>query len=391
MRTLRIAIVAGEESGDQLGAELLAALRAQYDGELEIAGVGGVLMGKEGLNSLFPLSEIAVMGFSAVLAQLPKIIRLAYRLIDHIVAFKPDILVIIDSPDFTHPVAKRVRRKLPKLPVIDYVSPSVWAWRSGRARKMTRYIDHVLGILPFEPEAYKRLAGPTCTYVGHPLVDKIAAIKKQVTSEKAGSAKRLLVMPGSRTGEVARLLGPFGEVVSNLKGAFPTLQVEIPAVAHLKQHIQQETSNWVIQPEIVSGEKAKFEAFAKADAALVASGTATLELALWGIPMAVGYKLDPIAKRLKWLGNVSSIVLPNLILEENIVPEFVDEDCSGLALSGAILPLLQQNQDYSAQIEAFKKLQVLCSVAPHSPADKAAQLVLDYAPPSLIAANGEAE
>ncbi|WP_306256848.1 lipid-A-disaccharide synthase [Pararhizobium sp. IMCC21322] len=384
MRPLRIAIVAGEESGDQLGAELLAALRAQYDGELEIAGVGGALMRNEGLNSLFPLSDIAVMGFSAVLAQLPKIIRLAYRLIDHIVAFKPDILVIIDSPDFTHPVARRVRRKLPKLPVIDYVSPSVWAWRSGRARKMTRYIDHVLGILPFEPDAYKRLAGPACTYVGHPLVDKIAAIKAQIIQaapQKTACAKRLLVMPGSRTSEVTRLLGPFGEAVSALKDTLPDLQVEIPAVAHLKQHIQQETSNWVIQPQIVSGEEAKFEAFAKADAALVASGTATLELALWGIPMAVGYKLDPIAKRLKWLGNVSSIVLPNLILEENIVPEFIDEDCSGLAMSDAILPLLQQNQDYTAQIEAFKKLQNLCSVAPHSPADRAAQLVLEYAPP----------
>lgn len=389
MRPLRIAIVAGEESGDQLGAELLASLRAQYDGELEIAGVGGALMREEGLNSLFPLSEIAVMGFSAVLAQLPKIIRLAYQLIDHIVAFKPDILVIIDSPDFTHPVAKRVRHKLPKLPVIDYVSPSVWAWRSGRARKMTRYIDHVLGILPFEPEAYKRLAGPTCTYVGHPLVDKIAAIKGQVTSVKAIGTKRLLVMPGSRTGEVTRLLGPFGEAVSILKDALPDLQVEIPAVVHLKQHIQQETSDWAIQPEIVTGEEAKFEAFAKADVALVASGTATLELALWGIPMVVGYKLDPIAKRLKWLGNVSSIVLPNLILEQNIVPEFIDEDCAGLALSETVLPLLEQNQDYSAQIEAFKKLQNLCSVAPHSPAGRAAQLVLEYAPaPQSSVASG---
>ncbi|MCL4140189.1 UNVERIFIED_CONTAM: hypothetical protein GTU68_013779 [Idotea baltica] len=257
MRPLRIAIVAGEESGDQLGSELLASLRAQYQGELEIAGVGGALMREEGLNSLFPLSEIAVMGFSAVLAQLPKIIRLAYRLIDHIVAFKPDILVIIDSPDFTHPVAKRVRRKLPKLPVINYVSPSVWAWRSGRARKMTRYIDHVLGILPFEPEAYKRLSGPTCTYVGHPLVDKIAAIKGQVTSVKAIGTKRLLVMPGSRTGEVTRLLGPFGEAISILKDTLPDLQVEIPAVAHLRQHIQLETSNWAIKAGDCDCEEAK--------------------------------------------------------------------------------------------------------------------------------------
>lgn len=380
MRALRVAIVAGEESGDQLGAELLASLRAQHEGDLEIAGVGGALMRDQGLTSLFPLSEIAVMGFSAVFAQLPKIIRLAYRLIDHIVAFKPDILVIIDSPDFTHPVARRVRRKLPNLPVIDYVSPSVWAWRSGRARKMNGYIDHVLGILPFEPEAYKRLSGPRCSYVGHPLVDKIASIKAQATSGETNGSTRLLVMPGSRNGEVTRLLEPFGDCVSILKNTVPDLQVEIPAVAHLKQRIEEETANWSIRPEVVTGEEAKFEAFASADAALVASGTATLELALWGIPMAVGYKLDPIAKRLKWLGSVSSIVLPNLILGENIVPEFIDEDCSGKALSEAISPLLQQGVDYSTQIEAFKNLQDLCSVAPYSPAERAAKLVLEHAP-----------
>ncbi|MEH6725371.1 MAG: lipid-A-disaccharide synthase [Hyphomicrobiales bacterium] len=380
MNLLRIAIVAGEESGDQLGAELLASLRAQYDGELEIAGVGGTLMHNEGLNSLFPLSDIAVMGFSAVLARLPKIIRLAYRLIDHIVAFKPDILVIIDSPDFTHPVARRVRRKMPDLPVIDYVSPSVWAWRSGRARKMVSYIDRVLGILPFEPEAYKRLSGPKCTYVGHPLVDKIAALKAEAITAQGTGAKRLLVMPGSRSSEVTRLLGPFADAVAILKVTMPDLQLDIPAVAHLKHHIEQETANWAIRPEIVSGEDEKFKAFATADAALVASGTATLELALWGIPMVVGYKLDPIAKRLKWLGNVSSIVLPNLILEENIVPEFIDEECDGQALSDAILPFLQETRSHLNQIEAFKKLQDLCSIAPDSPAQRAAKIVLEYAP-----------
>ncbi len=382
MRPLRIAIVAGEESGDQLGAELLASLRAQYDGDLEIAGVGGTLMRNEGLNSLFPLSDIAVMGFSAVLARLPKIIRLAYRLIDHIVAFEPDILVIIDSPDFTHPVARRVRRKMPDLPVIDYVSPSVWAWRSGRARKMVSYIDRVLGILPFEPEAYKRLSGPKCTYVGHPLVDKIAALKAEAITAQGTGAKRLLVMPGSRTSEVTRLLGPFADAVAILKVTMPDLQLDIPAVAHLKHHIEQETANWAIRPQIVSGEDEKFKAFATADAALVASGTATLELALWGIPMVVGYKLDPIAKRLKWLGNVSSIVLPNLILEENIVPEFIDEACIGEALSEAILPLLLENQPHPNQIDAFKQLQDLCSIAPDSPAQRAARIVLEYAPPA---------
>lgn len=382
MKPLRIAIVAGEESGDQLGAELMSSLRARHKGELEFTGVGGTLMRNAGLDSLFPLSQIAVMGFSAVLARLPAIIGLAYRLIDHIVAFRPDILIIIDSPDFTHPVARRIRRKIPGLPVLDYVSPSVWAWRSGRARKMKAYIDHVLGILPFEPAAYTRLGGPPCTYVGHPLVSKIAQARSAARAGPASEPRGLLVMPGSRSGEVSRLLGPFGDAVASLGEKIPDLRVEIPAVPHLRQHIQHATSNWAIRPALVSGEEAKFAAFSRADAALVASGTATLELALWGIPMAVGYRLDPIARRFKWLGNVSSIVLPNLILDENVVPEYIDEDCTGPALSAALLPLLQQETGYDMQIKAFERLQDLCSVAPHSPAELAAQMVLKYAPAS---------
>ncbi len=382
MKPLRIAIIAGEESGDQLGAELMSSLRARHKGDLEFSGVGGTLMRNAGLDSLFPLAQIAVMGFSAVLARLPAIVRLAYRLIDHIVAFKPDILVIIDSPDFTHPVARRVRRKIPDLPVLDYVSPSVWAWRSGRARKMTNYIDHVLGILPFEPAAYIRLGGPVCTYVGHPLVSKISLAKQAAVAEHNSEAPMLLVMPGSRSSEVGRLLGPFGDAVALLAEQSPGLRVEIPAVPHLKQHIQREIAHWPVRPALLTGEEAKFAAFSRADAALVASGTATLELALWGIPMVVGYRLDPIARRFKWLGNVSSIVLPNLILEENVIPEYIDEACTGPVLSSAILPLLQKKAGYQMQIKAFERLQDLCSVAPHSPAELAAEMVLQHAPAS---------
>ena len=192
----------------------------------------------------------------------------------------------------------------------------------------------------------------------------------------------LLVMPGSRSSEVGRLLGPFGDAVALLSEQSPGLRVEIPAVPHLKQYIQREIAHWPVQPELLTGENAKFAAFSRADAALVASGTATLELALWGIPMVVGYKLDPIARHLKWLGNVSSIVLPNLILEENVIPEYIDEACTGPVLSSAILPLLQKKAGYQMQIKAFERLQDLCSVAPHSPAELAAEMVLKHAPAS---------
>lgn len=381
MRPLRIAIVAGEESGDQLGAELISGIRQLRSDKIEFFGVGGERMTALGLESAFPMTEIAVMGLTEVLSRLPKIVRLAYQLIDKIVEFRPDILVIIDSPDFTHPVAKRVRKKMPELPIVDYVSPSVWAWRPGRAKKMTTYVDHVLGILPFEPEAYKRLLGPKCTYVGHPLVEKITQAKFERQYDFAGSGgPRLLLMPGSRSGEVKRLLPVFGETVEKLAEHFPTLEVDIPAVAHQRARIEGLVSGWRVKPTIVSGESEKFLAFSRAEAALVASGTATLELALWGVPMSVGYKLDPIAKNLKWLANVDSIVLPNLILGQNVVPEFIDKDCNSDYLLQSILPLLEGGQDRLAQITAFLRLQELCSVLPNTPSRLAAQLVLDAVP-----------
>lgn len=381
MTALKIAIVAGEESGDQLGAELISGIRQLHSHEIEFFGVGGERMTALGLNSEFPMTEIAVMGLTEVVPRLPKIIKLAYRLIDRIIDFEPDVLVIIDSPDFTHPVAKRIRRKMLDLPIVDYVSPSVWAWRSGRARKMTTYIDHVLGILPFEPEAYEALSGPKCTYVGHPLVEKIAKKKFELQSNVFGQSEpRLLLMPGSRNGEVKRLLPVFGETVERLAQQYPNLAIDIPAVAHQRSRIEDMVSGWRIKPDIILGEKGKFLAFSRAEVALVASGTATLELALWGIPMSVGYKLDPIAKNLKWLANIDSIVLPNLILGQNVVPEFVDKACNSDNLFQSLLPLFDGGEQRLAQITAFLRLQELCSVLPNTPSKFSAQLVLEAIP-----------
>ncbi|MFL5200761.1 MAG: lipid-A-disaccharide synthase, partial [Microvirga sp.] len=177
-KPLTIWIVSGEESGDQLGAKLMRSLKARFGGErLRFGGVGGHAMGKEGLKSLFPLEEIAVMGFSAVIARLPSILKRIRFTADAAVAANPDMLIIIDSPDFTHRVAKAVRQRAPQIPIIDYVSPSVWAWRPGRASKMRAYVDHLLALLPFEPAAHRRLGGPPTTYVGHPLIERLAEIR----------------------------------------------------------------------------------------------------------------------------------------------------------------------------------------------------------------------
>ena len=194
---LTIWIVAGEESGDQLGAKLMRALKSQHDDKrLHFGGVGGHAMAHEGLTSLFPLEDIAVMGFSAVINRLPTILRRIRQTADAVVAARPDILIIIDSPDFTHRVAKAVRKRAPQIPIVDYVSPSVWAWRPGRAAKMRAYVDHLLALLPFEPEAHERLGGPPTTYVGHPLIERLDEIRP-AAGERGTSGDQPLEAPRS--------------------------------------------------------------------------------------------------------------------------------------------------------------------------------------------------
>ena len=212
MSPLRVALVAGEHSGDQLGAKLMRALSEARAGEIAFLGVGGEAMEAEGLRSLFPISDIAVMGILPVLARLPKLIARIRQTAEAIIAAPPDALVIVDSPDFTHRVARRVRAALPKLPIVDYVSPSVWAWRPGRAKAMRTYVDCVLALLPFEPEAYRRLNGPRCVYVGHPLIERLAVLRPNPDEERrrAAAPPLIVVLPGSRRSEVRRLMADFG-------------------------------------------------------------------------------------------------------------------------------------------------------------------------------------
>src|SRR5918998_6766334 len=208
--TLTIWIVSGEESGDQLGAKLMRALKARLGADrLRFGGVGGHAMGRGGLTSLFPLEDIAVMGISAVIARLPAILRRIRLTADAAVAANPDVLVIIDSPDFTHRVARAVRRRAPEIPIVDYVSPSVWAWRPWRAKAMRAYVDHLLALLPFEPDVHRRLGGPPTTYVGHPLIERLDEIRRTPGERPRvdGRPIQLLVLPGSRRSEVSRLMG----------------------------------------------------------------------------------------------------------------------------------------------------------------------------------------
>jgi len=379
----RIFIVAGEHSGDVLGGKLIEALKAKDGADaFAFAGVGGEHMEAAGLSSIFPLSDVAVMGPAAILARLPKLVRRVYRTVDAALAFNPDAVVIIDSPEFTHPIAKRIRQRRPALPIIDYVSPSVWAWRPGRARKMRPYVDHLLALLPFEPAAHGRLGGPACTYVGHPLIERaswIDGLETESLRSRLGLRSGLpvlLVLPGSRPSEVSRLMAPFGETVGALRQKAGPFEVVIPAVPSVRPLIEQALPGWPQQPHLVEGESDKFCAFKLAHAALAASGTVTLELGVTGTPMVVAYRVDPVAARLRFLLKVHSVVLANLVLGANAFPEFIQEDCTPAKLSAALAPLLSDTPERANQVAALAKIRERMFLPEGTPSGKAAEIVL---------------
>jgi len=384
-RPLKLFLIAGEHSGDALGAKLIEALRAQSQRPLELEGVGGELMAEQGCPSLFPLSELAVMSLVDVLPRLPNIWRRIRQSVGAVIAQAPDALVILDSPEFTHQVAKRVRQRAPDIPIIDYVSPSVWAWRPGRARKMRGYIDRILAILPFEPEAHQRLGGPACSYVGHPLVERLdwmQSLDAEALRRRLGIAENhavLVVLPGSRSSEVKRLMAPFGDALGRLEAEAGPFEVILPAVASVRQLIEQGLKSWSVTPHIVSGEADKFASFKLARAALAASGTVTLELALTGTPMVVAYRADPIASSLRFLLIAHSVVLPNLILGENVFPELLNRDCNGEMLSRALLPLMRGAPEREQQLTGLARVAERVRESESQPSMRAARIVLSYA------------
>lgn len=328
-RPLKIAVVAGEESGDLLGANLIESLKAIAGRDIEIVGVGGRHLQALGLRSLFNASDIALMGLSAIVRDLPRLMRRIGETARFVASEKPDCLVTIDSPDFSLRVAKKVRALAPSIPIVHYVCPSVWAWRESRAPAMKPYVDEILCILPFEPQALEALNGPKGTFVGHRLSTEPTiqmarerqAVPRDLSSDRV---KNLLLLPGSRRSEVRHLIGPFGEAVSLLKARGHRLRLLLPTVPHVEQLVSEAVSGWEQKPEITTVLADKGRAFGEADAALIASGTVSLELALAGVPMMSCYKLDPLMRMMQGLVKIWSASLPNLIADAPVVPEFYD-------------------------------------------------------------------
>ena len=383
-RPLSIYLVAAEESGDALGSALARALRAGAGSALTLAGVGGRAMAAEGIVSPFSIDELAIVGFSAIPARLPMILRRIRETADAIVAARPDALVIIDSPDFTHRVARRVRGRAPSIPIIDYVSPSVWAWRSGRARAMRTYVDGVLAILPFEPAAHQRLGGPPCVYVGHPLIERLAELRPQPREVQRRNADPPLVLalPGSRSSEIRRLLSVFGDAIARVAARIGPMELVLPTMPHLASAIRDGVAGWAVTPRIVTEPAEKWAAFRSARAALAASGTVTLELALSGVPTVAAYRVtlieEIIARAARINKRLSSVILANLVLGENAVPELLQHDCTSQRIADALVPLISDSPQRLRQIEAFARLDHIMALEA-VPSAKAAAVVLDAA------------
>jgi len=377
--TRKIFLVATEESGDRLGASLMNVLRQRLGGAVRFEGVGGRAMAREGLVSSFPIEELSIVGLSAVVRKLPLILRRIRETAEAVLASAPDILVIIDSPDFTHRVARRVRAKDAAIPIIDYVSPSVWAWRPGRARAMRGYVDHVLALLPFEPEAHARLGGPPCTYVGHPLIEQIDMLRPSVGESQRRGAQPplLLVLPGSRRSEIGHHMAVFGATLGQLRAEGTAFELVLPTMPHLQETIAAALKSWPVQPRVVVGEDEKRAAFRGAHAAFAKSGTVTLELAVAQVPMVAAYKAGAIEA---WIVRPritsSSVILANLVVGDNVVPEFIQEDCTPEKLVPALRDILGDTPMRRRQVDAFSRIDAIMSTGQKSPSIRAADIVL---------------
>jgi lipid-A-disaccharide synthase len=374
---MKLYLIAGEASGDRLGAALLAGLR-ELRPDLSVRGIGGPLMAAEGVQSLFPMEELSVMGLAEIL---PKYLHLKRRIrqtAQDVLADPPDALITIDSPDFGQRVARLVRAGNPDVRTIHYVAPSVWAWRPGRAAHMAQVIDHVLALLPFEPP-FMTSAGMTCDFVGHPVVAEPRAtpVEAQTFRDRLGGGPVILTLPGSRRGEVTRLAPVFGRVLAQVLAAQPQARVVLPTLAHLVPLVSEVTADWPIRPLVMTEAQDKRAAFGAADVALAASGTVSLELAANGVPMVIAYDMHPVTMWLmQRMARVDTVTLVNLVSETRTVPEFLGPRRRPDLIAPALLALLAPGPEREAQSKAMRLTMERLGEGGEAPGLRAARSVL---------------
>ncbi len=378
---LKVAVIAGEVSGDLLGGDLIAALKAAHDGPVELIGVGGDALTAQGLHSLFDFSELSIMGLTQVLSRLPNLIKRINQTARAIIAAQPDVLIIIDSPDFTHRVAKKVRAALPRLPIVNYVCPSVWAWKEYRAKAMLAYVDRVLAVLPFEPEAMKRLGGPETIFVGHRLTNdtdliRVRDLRAARPIKSVDEEKTILLLPGSRSAEIKSLLPVFGEAAKEFLERNGKARFLLPTVSRHEALVREMVAKLPVPVEVTSDVELKWSAFTEADVAMAASGTVILELGLATVPVVSAYKTDWLIKLLAGKIKTWTGALPNLIADYAVVPEYVNEVVRPASLCRWAERLSSDTLQRRAMLEGFdltwQRLQV-----PVPPGEAAAAAVLD--------------
>ncbi|QUS35442.1 lipid-A-disaccharide synthase [Falsirhodobacter algicola] len=374
---MKLFLIAGEPSGDRLGAALMQGLTTLAPG-VEFVGVGGPLMQAEGLRSLFPMDELSVMGIAEVLPKYRALKRRIRECADAVADLRPDALITIDSPDFNLRVARLVKESRPDLRTIHYVAPSVWAWRPGRAAKMAKWIDHVLALLPFEPP-YMTAAGMSCDFVGHPVVSEHRATPDEARKfrENIGQDPMILALPGSRRSEIMRLAPIIGQVLERVVAVHPKAGVLLPTLPSVSDLVHEVTRGWPIQPRIIEETSGKRVAFQAADVAIAASGTVSLELAANRVPMVIAYDMSPLTMWLmRRMALIDTVTLVNLVSETRHVPEFLGTDCRPHRIAPAILRLLEGGDATAGQREAMELTMQRLGEGGEPPGLRAARSVL---------------
>lgn len=374
-----IFLIAGEHSGDALGAKVIAGLKQATGGNVCIAGIGGAEMAAEGLQSLFPMRELAIMGLLEVIPHIPRVLRRIEQTVKAIEEMRPDAVLTIDAPGFCFRVARKLQGR--GIPLVHLVAPTVWAWKPKRAEKIAKFLDHLLVILPFEPPYFTK-HGLATTYVGHPVVENPAGDGAAFRARHGipAEAPLLAVLPGSRRGEIDRLLPPFGETVRDLAGRHPGLRIAVPAVDSLRAQIAGAVQNWPVPVTLCDGATEKADLFAAADLALSAAGTAVLELVLAGVPTVAAYKVNPVSYRIALrLVSLKRYTLPNILLDREIVPELIQDNCTADRLSAALEALLTDPAARARQIEAGAHLKELLGGNGPAPSRRIAEKLLAIA------------
>jgi len=377
-------VIAGEASGDLLGARLIAALRADRP-DLTFAGIGGQAMAAQGVTSLFPMHELALMGLIEILPRLRQIRARLDQTVADISTKHPAIVVTIDSPGFTLRILRRIAPSGVKR--VHYVAPQAWAWRESRVKKFPGLWDKLLCLLPFEPDFFARHK-LQAEFTGHPVLESGAdhgdAARFRTRHAMAPDAKLLITMPGSRRSEIARHIPIMGDAIARLAPQMPNLRPVIPTAPHLVETLTQATATWPQRPILITDEAGKCDAFAAATAALSKSGTSTLELALAGVPMVVAYRVNPITAAIaRRVVKVQFASILNLLAGRAVLPEFIQQDCTAEKLAAALLPLLTTPAAAQAQRDAVRPyLDMLHAPHGQSPSAAAARAVLALLPPS---------